>query len=325
MSAANASFAEIASVLRAARRIGCSAHVRPDGDALGSVLAFAQSMKLAGKEIIPLSQDGVPWHLDFLPGSDGIRQPDGNALDIDVAVALDTATKDRLGEGVVTAFQNATTVINIDHHGSNPRYGTLNLIDTAAPATGEIVHDLLVAEGFPFDNAVRENLFAAISTDTGSFQYSSTTAHTHEVIAAMMREGLNTARMSRLLYDQNPIRRVELLRTLLNEMQFRADGQIATWLYPQATKQRIGVLPGDTEGLIDHLRSIDTVRCAVIFEEQRDGRIRVSARSKDDRIDVSKICALFGGGGHRLAAGATMPGPIEAAAEQYLKALEHEV
>lgn len=325
MSAANASFAEIASVLRAARRIGCSAHVRPDGDALGSVLAFAQSMKLAGKEVIPLSQDGVPWHLDFLPGSDGIRQPDGNALDIDVAVALDTATKDRLGEGVVTAFQNATIVINIDHHGSNPRYGTLNLIDTAAPATGEIVHDLLITEGFPFDNAVRENLFAAISTDTGSFQYSSTTAHTHEVIAAMMREGLNTARMSRLLYDQNPMRRVELLRTLLNEMQFRAEGQIASWLYPQSTKQRIGVLPGDTEGLIDHLRSIDTVRCAVIFEEQRDGRIRVSARSKDDRIDVSKICALFGGGGHRLAAGATMPGPIEAAAEQYLQALEHEV
>ncbi len=325
MPAPQSSFAEIAAVLRGARRIGCAAHVRPDGDALGSVLAFAQSMRLAGKEVIALSEDGVPWHLEFLPHADSIRTATGEKLDIDVAVALDTATHERLGARTAESLSGAPTLINIDHHGSNPGYGMLNYIDTHAPATGEIVHDLLASQGFPQDAAVRENLFAAISTDTGSFQYSSTTAHTHEVVAAMMREGLDTARMARLLYHQNPMRRVELLRTLLNEMQFRVDGRIASWNYTQATKQRIGVLPGDTEGLIDHLRAIEGVVCAVIFEEQKDGRIRVSARSKDERVDVSKVCALFGGGGHRAAAGATMPGPVEAAAEQYLLALEHEV
>lgn len=322
---ANASFSEIATALRSARRIGCTSHVRPDGDALGSLLGFALSMELAGKEVIPISQDGVPWHLDFLPGADKICKPDGSVLDIDVAVALDTATHERVGEGCRHALGSAPLLINIDHHGSNPRYGTLNYIDSQAPAVGEIVFDLLTSQGFPMDDRVRQNLFAAISTDTGSFQYSSTTAHTLEVVAAMMREGLDTARLAQLLYHQNPMRRVELLRTLLNEMQFRSDARIASWNYTQATKQRIGVLPGDTEGLIDNLRSIDTVVCAVIFEEQRDGNIRVSARSKSDGVNVANVCALFGGGGHRLAAGATLPGPIEAAADQYLQALENEL
>jgi len=322
---ANNSFSEIAAALRGARRIGCASHIRPDGDALGSLLGFALSMKLAGKDVVALSNDGVPWHLDFLPGADLIVKPDATALDIDVAVTLDTAAHDRVGPNSLAALSAAGTVINIDHHGSNPRYGHLNYIDSDAPAVGEIVFDFLTCEGFPIDNGVRENLFAAISTDTGSFQYPSTTAHTHEIVATMMRDGLDTARMAKLLYSQNPMRRVELLRTMLNEMQFRANDRIVSWNYPQATKQRIGVLPGDTEGLIDTLRAIDSVVCAVMFEEQRDGNIRVSSRSKDDRINVAAVCGVFGGGGHRAAAGATLPGPIDAAATQYLEALEHEV
>lgn len=321
----NDSLSVIARELRAARRIACASHIRPDGDALGSLLGFALSMKLAGKEVIALSNDGVPWHLDFLPGANIVQRPEGLALDVDVAVALDTATKDRLGANTMNAFSNAPTLINIDHHSSNPRYGHLNFIDSQAPAVGEIVYDLLSTEGFPMDNAVRENLFAAISTDTGSFQYSSTTAHTHEIVAAMMREGLDTARMARLLYNQNPMRRVELLRTMLNEVKFCANNRIASWNYTQATKQRIGVQPGDSEGLIDMLRAIDTVTAAVIFEEQRDGNIRVSARSKDERVNVANVCALFGGGGHHAAAGATLTGSIASAATLYLEALENEV
>lgn len=318
-------FIQIGDALRSARRIGCACHIRPDGDALGSLLGFALSMRLAGKEVVALSNDGVPWHLAFLPGADTIVKPDGQPLEIDVTVALDTATHDRLGAHSIAALSKAGTLINIDHHGSNPGYGHLNYIDSRAPAVGEIVYDLLTDQGFPIDGAIRENLFAAISTDTGSFQYPSTTAHTHEIVAAMMRAGLDTARMARLLYSQNPMRRVELLRTLLNEMEFRADGRIASWMYPQTTKQRIGVQPGDTEGLIDTLRSIDSVVCAVIFEEQRDGNIRVSARSKSDTVNVADVCAQFGGGGHRAAAGATLPGPITTAATLYLEALEHEV
>ncbi len=321
----NHSFAEIGAVLRGARKIGVVSHLRPDGDALGSTLGFALSLEAAGKDVVCLNQDGVPWHLEFLPGSGKIQRPDDNVLDVDVALVLDTASRERIGPGCLHALSAAKTVVNIDHHPSNPRFGDLNHVDGKAPAVGEIVYDFLTAEGLPFNNSVRENLFAAISTDTGSFQYSSTTAHTHEVVAAMMRDGLDTARLAGLLYSQNPMRRVELLRTMLNEMRFRAGGRIASWNYTQATKQRIGVLPGDTEGLIDNLRGIDTVLAAVIFEETRDGTIRVSARSKDERVDVSAVCALFGGGGHRLAAGATLQPPMETASTLYLEALEKHV
>lgn len=322
----NTTFTTIAAALRAARRIAAVSHLRPDGDALGSLLGFTQSMALVGKEVIALSQDGVPWHLEFMPGSDKIVKPDGQqVLDIDLAVALDTATADRIGPACTIALSVAPLLINIDHHPSNPRYGHLNYIDPTAPAVGEIVYDLLKAEGFPIDDSIRQNLFVAISTDTGSFQYPSTTAHTHEIIADMMRAGLDTARLAKLLYSQNPMRRVELLRTMLNEMEFRADNRIASWCYPQTTKARIGVLPGDTEGLIDNLRSIDTVVAAVIFEETREGTIRVSSRSKTDAVDVAKVCALFGGGGHRAAAGATLNAPLREAASLYLQALENEV
>ncbi len=325
MSASNNTFEEIAALLRAATRIGIVSHVRPDGDALGSVLGLALSLEEAGKQVICLNQDGVPWNLAFLPHADKITRPEGKVLDVDVAVALDTASKERVGADCLHAFSAAKTLVNIDHHPSNPRYGDLNYIDGKAPAVGEIIFDFLHTQGFPIHDGVRDNLFVAISTDTGSFQYSSTTAHTHEVVAEMMRGGLDTAKLAKLLYSQNPMRRVELLRTLLCEMQFRSNHRIASWNYTLATKERIGVLPGDTEGLIDTLRGIDTVLAAVIFEETRDGSIRVSARSKDERVDVSAVCALFGGGGHRLAAGATMSPPIEAAAALYLQALEEHV
>jgi bifunctional oligoribonuclease and PAP phosphatase NrnA len=252
----NTTLSDIASQLRAARRIGLVSHVRPDGDALGSLLGLAQSLALAGKDVIALNQDGVPWHLAFMPGSETIVRPDlanPEVLDIDLAVVLDTATQERMGDACAKALSAAQTMIVIDHHDTNPGYGQLNYIDNNAPAVGEIVFDLLSTQGFPMDDGVRQNLFVAISTDTGSFRYSSTTAHTHEVVAAMMKQGLDTARLATLLYSQNPMRRVELQRTMLNEMTFRADGRIASWLYTQATRQRIGVLPGDTEGLIDVL------------------------------------------------------------------------
>jgi bifunctional oligoribonuclease and PAP phosphatase NrnA len=311
----NTPFSIIADAIRAARRIGAVSHLRPDGDALGSLLGLTQSLALAGKEVIAISQDGVPWHLEFMPGSDKILKPDGQqVLDIDLAIALDTATADRIGQNSTVALSAASMLINIDHHGSNPRYGHLNYIDSSAPAVGEIVYDFLKAEGFPMNDSVRQNLFVAISTDTGSFRYSSTSAHTHQVVAEMMSAGLDTARLATLLYSQNPMRRVELLRTMLNEMEFRADNRIASWNYPQSTKARIGVEPGDTEGLIDNLRCIDSVLAAVIFEETRDGSIRVSARSKSDSINVANVCAQFGGGGHKAAAGATLSGPINQAA-----------
>ena len=282
-------------------------------------------MTMAGKTVHAISEDGVPENLAFLPLSGMVQKSTGEPLDIDVAVALDTATKERLGERTLKSFANASLLINMDHHGTKPRYGHLNHIDTASPATGQIIYEFLAHQGLPMDDDVRENLFAAISTDTGSFQFPSTTARTHRIIAEMMEEGLNTADLSQKLYHEHPMRHMLLLKAQLNEMKVSADGHIASWALTQATQKSVNMLAGDTEGLIDTLRTIEGVIAAVIFEELPGGKVRVSARSKDARLNVSKVCQQFGGGGHALAAGARLPGPIAEAERIFLEALTNEI
>lgn len=321
----NDTFSQIARAIHDARHIAIACHIRPDGDAIGSIVGLALSLQLAGKKVTVISEDGVPANLSFLPGSEMVQTSKPEPLDIDVAIALDNATKERLGERTNIAFSAAPMLINIDHHSTNPRYGILNYIDTSSPATGQIVYEFLSQQGFKFNDAVRQNIFVAISTDTGSFQYSSTTAQTHRIVAEMMDAGLDTAELAQKVYQTHPFRRTQLLRVLLNEMKFTADRRIASWALTQATQQEIGVEPGDTEGLIDSLRTIEGVVAAVMFEETPDRKIRVSARSKDQRLNVSKICAEFGGGGHAMAAGARLPGPVAEAESRFLESLKNEI
>ncbi|TDU66597.1 phosphoesterase RecJ-like protein [Prosthecobacter fusiformis] len=325
MSSTLTPLSEIADVLRSAQRIAIAAHVRPDGDALGSVMGLALSLRAMGKEVYALLEDGVPTNLAFLPEVATVLTPPYADFEIDVAVALDTATHERVGEHTKAALARAPFLIDIDHHPTNPGYGQMNHVDGTEPAVGQIVYNLLQAGGFPITDAVMQHLFTAISTDTGSFQYSSTNARTHQIAAEMLTAGLDTARLAQLLYQTHPARRLLLLRAMLNEMDIRAEGRIASWQFTRALMDEVQVQPGDTEGLIDTLRMIDTVVTAVIFEEMPDGKIRVSARSKDQRLDVSAVCGQFGGGGHRMASGARMKGPIQVAAETFLTALEHEV
>ena len=322
----NAKLAAVAEALRNAHRVGVVAHVKPDGDAVGSVLGLALSLKEMGKEVHPILEDGVPQSLSFLPDTDWIRQPKaGEVLELDVAVALDTATHPRIGDGCLEALSGAPFLINLDHHVSNPGYGDLAVIDDSSPATGQVVYELLSGFGFPINDAIRQNLFTAISTDTGSFQYPATGARTHRIVAEMMEAGLDTAALAQKLYQTYPLRRIQLLKALLNEAVFSAEGKVASWCLTQDLAKEVNLQPGDNEDLIDMLRMVEGVVAAVVFEELADGKLRVSARSKDSRIDVSQICGQFGGGGHRAAAGARLAGPTAEAITKFLKVLEDEV
>jgi len=322
----NTTFADIARTLREADTIALVSHVRPDGDAVGSLLGLALSLKQMGKTVHPILEDGVPENLMFLPGTELVKRPDGLPLKgIDLAIALDTATHERIGDGCMVMLSEAGKLMNIDHHGSNPGYGDLHHIDSREPAVGQIIYNLLKETGLPIDDAVRQHLFTAISTDTGSFQFACTTARSHRIAAEMIDDGLDIATLCRSLYHTYPKRRLQLLQALLNEMTFCADDKIVSWILTQKLMDTVGVQPGDTEGLIDTLRAVDSVVSAVIFEEVADGKIRVSARSKDTRLNVATVCGKFGGGGHAMAAGARMKGPAADAAQKFLEALEHDV
>ena len=315
----NATFAEIADALRNHERFAVLSHVRPDGDALGSQLAMGLSLRALGKKVKIWNEEGLLEKFSFLPGGELLTTPPTEAEDFDVVLALDTATRQRLGTPL-QAIRSAALWINIDHHPSNPRYGDLVHIDGTAPATGQILFELLQSEELPLDPPIAENLFAAISTDTGSFQYPNTTARTFEIGAELLRCGIDVGRLSQQLYESYPRRRIELLRALLDRMRFDADGKVASFSLPLAVANELGVIPEDNEGLIDHLRAIQGVIIAVFFEELPEGKIRVSMRSKDEAADVCEICLRFKGGGHKLAAGARVPGTLAEVEERVLAA-----
>ena len=321
----DASFEQIGEVLRKHQSFVLLSHVRPDGDAIGSQLALGFSLLALGKSVRMINEDGLPENLAFLKGSERIESPPAVPLDVEVAIALDTATKPRLGDAALHAASQAKIWLNIDHHISNPKYGDLNLIDATSPATGEILYDLITALDLPLPEETRDAIYVAVSTDTGSFQYPSTTARTYEMAADLVRRGLDVGTINSRTYDDHPYRRLELMRALLNTLERSDDGVVAHWELRDDVRLQLSLRPEDSEGLIDVIRAIRGVRLAVFFEELPDGKVRVSMRSKDRALDVCQIATRFGGGGHALAAGIRMKGPLHEAKARVLEAIREKV
>jgi phosphoesterase RecJ-like protein len=315
-------FAEVGEVIAKHNSFVIMSHVRPDGDAIGSQVALGFSLMAMGKTVFLVNEDGVPESLEFLAGSEKVTTPPGVPLDVEVAIALDTATKPRLGDGALLAASKAKVWVNIDHHISNPKYGDINVIDATSPATGQIIYNLIRTLDLPLPAETRDAIYVAVSTDTGSFQYGSTTAETYEMGAALIRSGLDVGKINADTYDNHPFRRLELMRELLNTLEISADGKLANWELRDATRLNLNLQPDDSEGLIDLIRAVRGVRVAVFFEELEGAKIRVSMRSKDKGVNVCEVAMQFGGGGHALAAGIRLPGPLEDAKHKVLAALQ---
>ena len=318
----NCELAQIADALRAHERFVVMSHVRPDGDALGCTLAMALCLKQLGKQVVAWNEDGMLDKFRYLPGADLIQVPPAQPQEFDVAIALDTAVWNRVGTCLPAV--KAKLWINIDHHITNEHFGDLAYIDATAPATGQILYELFRGNDLPLTYEMADNLFVAISTDTGSFQYPSTTARTYEIGADLIRSGVNVGALSQKMYESYPRRRLELLRALLNVLKLTSHDRVASFTLTQATAAALGAKPEDNEGLIDTIRAIEGVVVAAFIEELPDGKVRISLRSKDPAIDVSKICAAFGGGGHKLAAGARITGPLAEVEAKVLSAIDHE-
>lgn len=319
---ANCSLEEIADVLRTRQRFVVMSHVRPDGDALGCTLAMALCLKALGKDVTVWNEDGMLDKFRFLPGAELVAVPPDEPQEFEVVVALDTAVQNRVGK-CLAAVKRADLWINIDHHVSNDHYGDLAYIDPMAPAAAQVLFELFRQNDLPLTYEMADNLFVGISTDTGSFQYPNTTARTYEIGAELIRMGVQVGKLSQQMYESHPRRRLELLRALLNALRFTSDDQVASFALPMATATALGVKPEDNEGLIDHIRAIEGVVVAAFFEELPDGKVRISLRSKDPRVDVCKVCAVYGGGGHKLAAGARISGSLPEVQERVLQTIHN--
>jgi phosphoesterase RecJ-like protein len=295
-------------------------HIRPDGDCIGSQLGLAMALQNEGKQVVCWNEDPAPAKLKFLDPAGMFQQPRSGAQ-FDCVVATDCASFERLGR-VGGCIGERKLLINIDHHESNTRYGDINWVSAREPSTGELIYRLLKVARWPITRPMADNLFTAVSTDTGSFQYSTTRPGTFHTAAELVTRGANLAKICDEVYQSYPLSRVRLLKLLYNKFRLAADDRIAWFWLKQADFSRTGAVSNDTEGLIDHLRAIEPVVVACVFEELAPDLTRISLRSKSDRINVNEIAAQFGGGGHPAAAGARIRGNPLTAQRKVLAALK---
>ncbi|MGC3958340.1 MAG: bifunctional oligoribonuclease/PAP phosphatase NrnA [Verrucomicrobiota bacterium] len=292
--------------IRDAKTICVVGHIRPDGDCIGSQLGITLALRAEGKKVVCWNQDAVPAKYRFLdPGKDFEKPKSGEEFDL--VIATDCASYERLG--TVTEFiKQRKQLINIDHHESNTRYGDINWISPREPSTGELIYRLLKTARWPITKQIADLLFTAVSTDTGSFQYPSTRPGTFHVGAELVTRGANLAKICDEVYQSFPLSRARLLKHVYNKFKLTHGDRIAYFWLKKADLSRTGAETNDTEGLIDHIRAIEPVVVACVFEEIEPELTRISLRSKDKCVNVSEICGQFGGGGHPAAAGARIAG-----------------
>ena len=298
--------ARILDAIRASKTICVVGHIRPDGDCIGSQLGLTLALRAEGKKVFCWNEDAAPQKYRFLD-RDGDFQPPTRGFKFDCVIATDCASFERLGKaGPFIARRKP--LINIDHHESNTRYGDLNWVSPRDPSTGELIYRLLKIARWPVTPRIADCLFTAVSTDTGSFQYPSTRPGTFHTGAELVTHGANLAKICDEVYQSFPLSRARLLKLVYTKFKLTADDRIAWFWLKKADLARTGADSNDTEGLIDHIRAIEPVVVACVFEEIEPELTRISLRSKSDKVNVSDICGQFGGGGHPAAAGARIPG-----------------
>jgi len=281
-------------------------HVRPDGDCIGSQLGLSLALLNEGKKVCCWNEDPVPQKLKFLDLKKLVQSPQ-SGREFDCVIATDAASMDRLGS-VAEHIKQRKLLLNIDHHPSNTRFGDVNWVSAQSPSTGELIFRLLKAARWQITPEIADCLFTAVSTDTGSFQYPTTRPGTYQVAGELVHRGANLATISNEVYNSYPLSRVRLLRHLYNKFRLTHQNQIAYLWLKKEDFARTGADSSDAEGLIDHIRAIEPVVVACLFEELEPELTRISLRSKSSGINVNQVAAEFGGGGHKAAAGARIPG-----------------
>jgi phosphoesterase RecJ-like protein len=295
-----------------------SAHARPDGDAVGSMLACGMILDQLGKRVDLVSSDRVPLIYRGLPCSSTIRQVARVEGDYDAVILLecDGIERSRL-EGLKGRF-----LINIDHHVSGRLFGDVNWIDQGACAVAEMVYDLAMLAGVRITPEMASCLYTAVLTDTGSFCYAGTDAHTFELASDLVRQGANPMLIAQHTYFSNPASKMLLLGAALSNL--RREGRLAWMWVTHNDMLRTSAAEEDCEGLVNYAISIAGVDVAVFLRELPNRRVRLSIRSKGP-IDVASIAESFGGGGHLHASGCTIDGPLSAAEDRILACLRETV
>ncbi|MCK4573547.1 MAG: bifunctional oligoribonuclease/PAP phosphatase NrnA [candidate division Zixibacteria bacterium] len=317
--------AEINDLLKKSVRVLVVSHIDPDGDAIGSQLAFASYLRWLGKDVVSLRDSALPDKYRFLQGSESIVAIDDFVIagNIDTAIVLECPNLDRAGR-VGSLIGEDTTIINIDHHADNDKFGRVNWIDPGASSVGEMIYDLIAVPGYQIDTATAEQIYTAILTDTGRFRFSSTSPKAFQIASELVAAGADPQKICDSVYYNMRPSAMRLIGKVLNSIEFHRDGAICLLKLTRDMLQSSGAEESDSDGLVDFALFSKGVRVGALLKEAGPETTRVSFRSRDG-INVAELAARFGGGGHVKASGCTLKGGLQDSRKVIIKMLEEAV
>lgn len=294
-----------------------TSHIRPDGDGLGSGLALYWMLRSLGKDATVILRDRVPPAYMVLPGSDMVLVQADLTKYYDAAFIIECSDVDRPG---LPSLKDQF-VVNIDHHSTTSPFGDINWIDPTAAAVGEMIYNLCKALGVGVTKEIAECIYTALLTDTGSFHFSNTTERTLKIASELVRRGVEPARISQALFYSYPFAKIRLLGLVLSTIQRDDSGRIAWVKVDRDTMYEADASDEDADGIVNHALSVDEVEAVAFFKELSPRVYRVSLRSKG-KNNVAKVAEMFGGGGHRNAAGCRVEGDFEDVKRRVLEGLQ---
>lgn len=328
----NQTFQQAVELINDASSVLLTTHIRPDGDACGCVRALMEIVRQLGKKAQPLFMSPLAaWYQSLFDEKPTILgndvQPEKLSevyRDVDLVIIVDTDSSVQLPGFADWLSGCGKKIIVIDHHITGDHLGDVKLVDTAAAAAGEVIFDLIKFADWDITERIAESIFIALSTDTGWFKFGNTDSRIFHTAAALIDAGARPNEIYRLLYQSFTPSRLYLMTRMLDHLQLHADGRIATQYILRKDFDETGASGPDTENLIDECQRIESVEVAALFTELADGGFRCSLRSKG-KVDVRKIAQKYGGGGHKLASGVNLEGPLETAIQSVVDEIKNQL
>ena len=292
-------------------------HKDADGDTLGCSLAFEEALRALGKTVDVVIPPPLPQQYSWLPGFDRVVDQPRNGLEPSLVLFFDAANLERSGSAT-ELIDDRATIVNIDHHPSNDRFGDINIIDPDAAAVAEMALRMLEAWRWPITPTMATNLYTALVTDTGGFRHENTDAAALDTAARLARYGVVPSNVTTMVYKSRPLTTLRLNALSMAAMRVELEGRLAWTKVTRRMLEEAGAVMTETEDLIDNVNTLADLDIAIVFKEVDPGRTKISVRSR--RIDAAEFCSKWGGGGHSRAAGAELALPMAEAIDQVLGA-----
>lgn len=300
-------------------------HVNPDGDAIGSTCSVGWMLSQLGKNYTLVNADVVPAKFHFLTDAERIVSLSSQQLtrQYERVICVDCADYARIGSAATLVADHAV-ILNIDHHPTNDRYGTVNLVKDCAASTTELLFDLVNTLELTWQPAIAESIYTGLLTDTGGFRYANTSSKVMELASQLLSHGISPSQLADWLLEKTTIRHIHLLKKALNTLSFTDDGKVAWLCVGLSDLDETGASNEDMEGLVNYPRNIEGVEVGLFFKQVSDSEVKVSFRS-NGTADVSRIAQGLGGGGHVRASGATIQGEMESVVKKVVDAVRKEL